>query len=487
MGDFPPEAGPKLRKKRYCFRAGDDLMLLETLLNDRDVFSLVQSRRVRAWEVITDTLNRQGISATAHSLRCRLKRLVETFQDGVAEGKQTAEFTALEKLLAQYTQTEAQYQQRKSMTRPQNVLREQAAGDRTSRLSVDSQHSSLDSVSENESARYITTVQPVTTAAAPVGVRVAADPSAPSPESGKKSRKKRFFFEDWHDVVLLKAMLADRGMVMSSGTKKPAWKNIEASVNSQGLQVNIHTIRTHLRLLLNAHRREEHPPNTDQCELSEKQQLLRAYIKKMDEEGQQNRGSNDDQSFEPAPDRHSAQSYERRSETNRSQTVASSAGPSESILANPSAVSAGNRPTFTRNAVATTTRTAESSPTSPATQSSSAIQYHGVIASSASIQSAPRAPRVVQSLPVTEEREAAEPASKRQKMELETILQRFIAEQNECQREQREHERTRLSEQRDLQRQTIDLQKRSLDIQEKAMNMQERLMAVMEKVMDKLN
>ncbi|KAG2800681.1 hypothetical protein PC119_g22228 [Phytophthora cactorum] len=75
----------------------------------------------------------------------------------------------------------------------------------------------------------------------------------------------------------------------------------------------------------------------------------------------------------------------------------------------------------------------------------------------------------------------------RQKLELETTLERFLADQKERQQEQREHKRTRLSEQQDLQRQTIDLQKRALDIQEKAMNMQERLMALMEKVMDKLN
>ncbi|KAG2891687.1 hypothetical protein PC114_g16916 [Phytophthora cactorum] len=73
------------------------------------------------------------------------------------------------------------------------------------------------------------------------------------------------------------------------------------------------------------------------------------------------------------------------------------------------------------------------------------------------------------------------------KLELETTLERFLADQKERQQEQREHKRTRLSEQQDLQRQTIDLQKRALDIQEKAMNMQERLMALMEKVMDKLN
>jgi hypothetical protein len=87
----------------------------------------------------------------------------------------------------------------------------------------------------------------------------------------------------------------------------------------------------------------------------------------------------------------------------------------------------------------------------------------------------------------TDPTDITEPVWKRQKLELETILQRFVSEQNERRREQREDERARFSAQQELQKQAIDLQRRALDIHDKAMNMQDRLMALMEKVMDKLN
>ncbi|KAF4142193.1 hypothetical protein GN958_ATG08615 [Phytophthora infestans] len=54
--------------------------------------------------------------------------------------------------------------------------------------------------------------------------------------------------------------------------------------------------------------------------------------------------------------------------------------------------------------------------------------------------------------------DVVEPPSKRQKVELEAVLERFLSEQKESQQEQREHERTRLKEQQDLQRQTVELQ-----------------------------
>lgn len=93
MSDFPRDAGSpaplKTRKKRYSFRAGDDMILLRTALDDLDIFSFSPGRRTNAWEGITLTLNRQGIAATTHSLRCRMKRIVATFKEEVAEGKQT--------------------------------------------------------------------------------------------------------------------------------------------------------------------------------------------------------------------------------------------------------------------------------------------------------------------------------------------------------------------------------------------------------------
>ncbi|KAK1942680.1 hypothetical protein P3T76_006179 [Phytophthora citrophthora] len=256
-----------------------------------------------------------------------------------------------------------------------------------------------------------------------------------TPESGKKPRKRRFVFGEKHDVLLLKIVLADRGITTASGTNKPAWKSIEASVNSQGLPVSIHTIRTHLGILVNTYRRESHSWD---FELSEKQQLMRAYSKKLDGDEQINH-DDDRHSYEPEPDVDGQN--EERVEGNEVEPSVEEAT-TNSAPVDPENSSEGNTPLAIERSTAT------------------------------------------QNLPVTETVETAEPAPKRQRVE--TILQRFVEDQNKRQEEQRAQERARLSEHQELQRQTIDLQKRSLDIQEKAMNMQERLMALMEKVMDKL-
>ncbi|KAG2782431.1 hypothetical protein Pcac1_g7567 [Phytophthora cactorum] len=184
-----------------------------------------------------------------------------------------------------------------------------------------------------------------------------------------------------------------------------------------------------------------------------------------------------DQSFEPA--RESDAPDNDHIETNRMETAESFAEPTST---NTLASSTSSRPVFARDVVATTTQPAEAAFTSPASRRLPLTRTREIITTSGTT-SAP----VVQSPLVSEERDVSESSSKRQKLELETTLERFLADQKERQQEQREHKRTRLSEQQDLQRQTIDLQKRALDIQEKAMNMQERLMALMEKVMDKLN
>ncbi|KAL3664301.1 hypothetical protein V7S43_010628 [Phytophthora oleae] len=431
MSDLPSPAArapPKTRKKRYCFRAGDDLLFLQTVLHDPDIFSPAHGRRGKAWEVITDSLNRQGITSTGHSLRCRLKRLVETFQEEVSKGKQATEFTPLEKLLDEYTQTDAQYQQKKAMT---GIVREQPASEGNN-----SRRNSMDSDEETTST---TTQQcaPVQQSP-PTPARLVPSTEAQStPENGKKSRKRRFVFGENHDVLLLKVMLADRGITTASGTNKPAWKNIEAAVNSHGLPVSIHTIRTHLGILVNTYRRESH---TWDFELSEKQQLMRAYCKKLDGEEQSNQDY-EDHSYEPAPDA-DGQNAERVEGTNQAEPSI------EETTSNSTPAASGN--TSQRDTPLTTENL-------PATQ-----------------------------YPPDTEAPATEPASKRQKMDVETILQRFVGDQNKRQEEEREQERARLNEHQELQRQTINLQKRSLDIQEKAMNMQERLMALMEKVMDKL-
>ncbi|KAG6623925.1 uncharacterized protein IUM83_02141 [Phytophthora cinnamomi] len=112
-------APPKARKRRYFFREGDDLLLLQTLLiNRKSLLSSTRGHRSAAWEVVTASLNRQGILASTHSLRCRLKRLVENFQDGVVQGNQAADFTEVELLLDQYTKAQAQCEQQKTGATP---------------------------------------------------------------------------------------------------------------------------------------------------------------------------------------------------------------------------------------------------------------------------------------------------------------------------------------------------------------------------------
>lgn len=428
-----------------------------------------------------------------------------------------AEFTAVEQLLAQYMEAGAQYEQRMHMAR---VLRHRVHSEQNSRRLVESRRSSFDTESEDISATVTTTVQPPETPPSIVSASVQA-----TPESGKKPRKRRFFFENWHDVLLLNVVLADRGVVLASGVRKPAWKSIEASVNSQGLPVNTHTIRTHLRLLVDAYRREKNMWYMDPDNMSEKQKLLREYSKKLDDEEQQTRDSSDDQSFEltdETQDERFGSSEENRAGVNRSQTSVNSlgsVGPSGSHVPSVGVVTTTNV-AQTQDDLSTTTRTSD---TASATQIPSTTRARDAIVTttqtsdpvrpppisrfiatmahassdSPSSPSTSRPPQVAhtpltsrvfsvaQTSSDTEAREVTEPASKKQK--LETMLGCFISEQNERQREHREHERTRFSEQQDLQRQTIDLQKGALDIQEKAMNMQERLMALMEKVMDKLS
>ncbi|KAG3180086.1 hypothetical protein C6341_g7153 [Phytophthora cactorum] len=158
---------------------------------------------------------------------------------------------------------------------------------------------------------------------------------------------------------------------------------------SQGLPVNVNTIREHLRLFAKAHRREERRLGSDQLELSEKKQLVRKYCKKLDEWEQHNRSRMSSQIVE----------FVRRIETNRIEIAMSSAE------------SAKPR---SREVMNTSVHASETT----------------------SVLCTP----LVRSPPLTEEREVAEPASKRQKLGLETILERFLADQKERQHEQFEHQ-----------------------------------------------
>ncbi|GMF11470.1 unnamed protein product [Phytophthora lilii] len=281
-------------------------------------------------------------------------------------------------------------------------------------------------------------------------------PAQSAPESGKK-RKKRFFFQDLHDVLLLDAVLHDEGIVTVSGVRKPDWKTITASLNGQGLDVDAHTLRSHLRLLVDGYRTESSAWDADPAPLSEKYELLRDYCRKLDGEEDHHRPSNDDQAFDPAletQDRCVETSQEIRVGTKRSHAVTGSV---ESVEC-------------------------PRTPASPTVVTSNISQDRNAPFQPAEAASTPT---IIQS-PPHDSTGASEAAWKRQKVELENILERFVSQQADRQREEREQAQVRLSTQQDLQRQTIDLQKRALDMQEKAMNMQERLMALMEKIMDKL-
>jgi hypothetical protein len=101
--------------------------------------------------------------------------------------------------------------------------------------------------------------------------------------SSKKPSRRRFNFEDWHDLVLLNAVLNDEGIVMTSGEWKHAWKSVEAAVNSQGVCVKAHSIRGHLRLMLGAYRMDPSAQSLDPAEMSAKQKFLREYCTKLDD------------------------------------------------------------------------------------------------------------------------------------------------------------------------------------------------------------
>ncbi|KAF4142192.1 hypothetical protein GN958_ATG08614 [Phytophthora infestans] len=90
MSDSMTIPAPKKRRTRYCFRPGDDLLLLRAVLDDPDVFSPARGRRTNAWEDIRTLLHREGIRATTHGLRCRVQRLTDMFQKEITQGKQPA-------------------------------------------------------------------------------------------------------------------------------------------------------------------------------------------------------------------------------------------------------------------------------------------------------------------------------------------------------------------------------------------------------------
>ncbi|KAE9124716.1 hypothetical protein PF006_g17122 [Phytophthora fragariae] len=410
------------------------------------------------------------------------KRLLDKFNVGIRQGKQAADFTKLERLLDQYTQAEAQYKQQKAdpghRTQPLQDTPCHAAPNFSDSQSDD------DDSGAAEPAQHRTLPLPVESVSTPAPSASVQSP----PERGRKPRKRRFFFQDWHDRLLLNAMLADQGVLMASGARKPSWKSITASLTSHGLDVNTHTLRTHLQLIVDTYRKEASSWDTYPGQLPEKQKLLRDYCRKLDNQETQDHG---DQSVEPGIEDQDSHFHDDRAATNRLEIggrVVESARPSQNHATDLVPAVAVVEISQDQDFIVTSTQTSEaaSSPipialTPSTTATSSSLDTQGESVQTAEGFSTPIASRdcsATQPQPDDETGEGTEPAWKRQKLELETILQRFVSEQSERQREEREQERIRFSEQQDLQRQTIQLQKRALDMQEKAMSMQDRLMTL---------
>ncbi|KAH7487858.1 hypothetical protein KRP22_013446 [Phytophthora ramorum] len=527
MIDLPRARPPAPRKKRYCFRDGDDVLLLHTILGERSLWSLSGGQRKGVWNVITAELNALGILASAHSLRCRLKRLVENFQREIALGGRATELTELEQLLAQYTQKEAQLEQQRD---------DGGDPEARSRLSGGSRRSSFGTESDEGSTG---TGQQLRTNTSPIQTLSASVQS--TPQSEKKPRKKRFIFLNWHDVALLNAVLDDQEAVKASGAKKHDWKSITATLNSQGVNVTAHTIRTHLRLLVATYRKEARVVDSEN--LSEKQELLRDYCRCLDEEDQQDRASVNSQSFEPTPQSEDERTDVRpdvRTRSVRPNTVEILTEEGElrqRDLAALPVVTATGAPQ-TRDVVATTIHASEIAPLAsqalsgaqglPPTQIISSAQTPLGARTSVDVQTPERLIQTVtqrspaaqlstatqsiqttqdvqptQALPIVhtppptqavrpvtqtpqdirispstqtlltsrapEDEGTAPPASKKQKVDLESFLERFLSEQSE---RQNQEQAARISALQEQQRQTYELHKQALDMQQKTANMQ---------------
>ncbi|RLN36828.1 hypothetical protein BBJ28_00016861 [Nothophytophthora sp. Chile5] len=441
------------RKKRYCFREGDDAQLLEAVLADRGVFADTTKRRMASWRSITAALNGQGVLASTHSLRCRLQRLVDVFRTEMAQGKRSKDLTDTEILLAEYSQQltaseeagdgDAGEQQlpKKAMPTPQprQQQQEQEDSSRGRRLRSEAD------ASTTPKSPADAPVSPVEAARRPPPPAVPMEASISATPTGR-ARKKRFSFRESHDVLLLKAMLADQGTVGSAGSKKPAWKHITASLNSQGVHADTHSLRTHLRIMVDTHRKEgESPLDVPGGRFSEKKLLLITYCRRLDEEEQEETEKSEEQAVMAA-----SRSLEVRVTGKRANRMVAAAG------------------------------SAQVEPPASVAESSNVPQT-GQTSSTAA---------VVEPTPVegtTEATEDMEPPTKKQRATLEVILERFVADQNERRKEELEHKRIVFSAQQDLQRQTIALQERVLEVQDKALEMQNKLMLFMEKMVDKLN
>ncbi|GMF58368.1 unnamed protein product [Phytophthora fragariaefolia] len=389
-----------------------------------------------------------------------------------------ADSTELRRLLAQYTQAAADYEKRKAEAKenPQFCQRT---------ISLPTRHSPDSEPDDGLTENY---PESTSTPTRPASVRS-------TPEPGKTPPKIRFSFHDWHDILLLNAVLADEGVITATGERLPCWKDITVSLKCHGLDVKTHELCARLQQMVDMYQKES--GSWDLESLADKQKLLREYCTQLNGgKGQGSRTRNDDYSSRPEPEVHDNDSF---SDPETTAVVPERAGPTqtdafiETSQRNRSAILGAN-PSQTHNSVAISAQTSTAA-SAPANQFLSIARLSPYLDSpvisiqtteSFSVPSATRGLATTLSEADSEKADFAEPSWKRQKLEIETILERFVSEQSEYQKEKRDQEHIRLSGQQDLQRQTIELQKRALDMQEKSISMQDRLVSLMEKIMDKI-
>lgn len=355
---------------------------------------------------MTGALHASGVLASTHSFKCRLQRLTDVLEEQIQQGKQEQSFTEVDRLLTTFARLKA-----------------------------------------GEQVDY--------DAPSPVE---RAETQSISSDNVMRLRKKRFVFQECHDVLLLKALLNDRGgVVASTNRRRPAWSEITASLNSQGVEADTHSLSSHLRLLLSTFHQEAEDVDMS----SEKNQLLQAYCRKLDGEA--------DTNTTPTP----LPMGEARSDSIHSPSTVNMTELLES-----------------RQFVTTPTM-CEAQNTSEAGE---ALRRRSIV------EEAPQQ-RVVErveedrreqtqesadSSEAAQEEEIVAPAAKKQRTSVEDILERFVTEQNELRRDELEYKKTKFSAQQDLQRQTLALQRQALEVQDKALEMQSKLMMFMERVMDKI-
>ncbi|RLN46607.1 hypothetical protein BBJ28_00014318 [Nothophytophthora sp. Chile5] len=257
-------SAPKPRKKRYNFRKGDDVLVLREALRNPKVFSASKKHRGEAWNVISIALKREGVLASAKSLRLRLRRIAEMHRLEMAQGKHKSKTWGLSEktqLLTEYcSQLDEEEEDDVKPPAPKKVKRtpsltevkpEYPAAERTFRLATEQAEGG----------------------ATPHGTR------------STTQRATRFVFTDHHDVLLLKAVLDRQDSTGTSGRKVSSWVGTTAALNRQGVRGDTEMLRSRLRKIADLHRIEEASrPAGIQCNSTEKQQLLTIYWQRLNAE-----------------------------------------------------------------------------------------------------------------------------------------------------------------------------------------------------------